>query len=101
MKHIYFLLSTAFFTITAQANANTEKGEQLFQQNCTLCHGEQGEKSALNQSAIINTLSKEEIITALTKRKNGEIVGAGNPVKSRLSSEDMQAIAEYLQILKK
>lgn len=95
------LFVTLLATISyAHADSNLDRGKRLFSQGCALCHGKQGEKSALNQSAIINTLSVDEIIAALQKRKSGEIVGAGNAAKSRLNEEDMKAVAEYLQTLK-
>ncbi|OBX09498.1 cytochrome C biogenesis protein CcsB [Gallibacterium salpingitidis] len=103
MKSLTLILSVIILTTTtvAQANTDVERGKRLFNQGCALCHGKQGEKSALNQSAIINSLSVDEVVTALQKRKSGEIVGAGNAAKSRLNDDDMKAIAEYLQTLKK
>ncbi len=94
------LLLASCFVATVQADTNPERGKRLFNQSCAICHGKQGEKSALNQSTAINTLKTDEIVTALEKRKAGEIVGAGNAAKSRLGKEDMQAVAEYIQHLK-
>ncbi|MCK3658954.1 cytochrome C biogenesis protein CcsB [Pasteurellaceae bacterium Pebbles2] len=97
------LFFTALFAVafTAQANdaVDLSKGERLFKQSCATCHGKQGEKSALGQSAIIRNLKSAEIITALQARKAGEIAGAGNNVKARLSDKDMSNIAHYLESL--
>ncbi|STO60770.1 Cytochrome c-554(547) [Canicola haemoglobinophilus] len=100
-KIFYFgaLLSVSLFSTMVSA-ADIEAGKHTFNQNCALCHGKQADKSALNQSAIIKNLKKEEIITALQERKAGNIKGAGNMPKSRLSEQDMENIAEYLQTLK-
>ncbi|MDY4279704.1 MAG: c-type cytochrome [[Pasteurella] mairii] len=87
-------------SITASAQADLAQGEKLFRQNCAMCHGKSAERSALGQSAIINTLNKEEIITALQKRKSGEISGAGNAVKARLSEQDIENVASYVPTLK-
>ncbi|WP_032092761.1 MULTISPECIES: c-type cytochrome [Pasteurellaceae] len=97
---ILTLLLTSSLAASVQADTNLERGKRLFNQSCAICHGKQGEKSALNQSIHINTLKTDEIITALEKRKAGEIVGAGNAAKSRLNPEDMQAVADYIQSLK-
>lgn len=100
MQKLSLTLFTLVLATVANAETTLEHGENVFSQNCAICHGQQGEKSALNQSAIINKLSVDEIVTALKKRKSGEIVGPGNPVKSRLNEDDMKAVAEYLQTLK-
>ncbi|MFD0965842.1 c-type cytochrome [Seminibacterium arietis] len=76
-----------------------KQGQRLFNHSCAMCHGKQAEKSAFGKSAIINTLKKDEIITALTKRKSGEIIGGGNGAKSRLTENEIEIIAEYIQTL--
>lgn len=96
-----FLIATSFISATALANSDMENSEKIFNRTCAMCHGKQGERSALNQSAIINTLKTEEILTALKKRRAGEIVGAGNSVKSRLTEEEVKALAEYVPTLNK
>ncbi|PJG82651.1 c-type cytochrome [Caviibacterium pharyngocola] len=102
MKTSYSTLAIAALTLcTATAGyADLERGKRLFNQSCAMCHGKQGEKSALDQSALLNTLKTDEIITALQARKAGEIVGAGNAAKNRLSEEDMKSLAEYIETLK-
>ncbi|MCI7479207.1 c-type cytochrome [[Pasteurella] aerogenes] len=96
----FLLLGLVSVSITASAQPDLAQGEKLFQQNCAMCHGKSAERSALGQSAIINTLKTEDIITALQKRKSGEIIGAGNAVKSRLSEQDMENVASYVPTLK-
>ncbi|MFZ7173654.1 c-type cytochrome [[Pasteurella] aerogenes] len=96
----FLLLGLVSVSITASAQPDLAQGEKLFQRNCAMCHGKSAERSALGQSAIINTLKTEDIITALQKRKNGEIIGAGNAVKSRLSEQDMENVASYVPTLK-
>ena len=49
---------------------------------------------------IINQLQPEEISTALSERKAGNITGAGSPAKQRLSEQDIHNLSEYIQTLK-
>ncbi|ARA71207.1 c-type cytochrome [Pasteurella multocida] len=83
----------------AQANVSVKRGQQLFKP-CSFCHGNQAEKSALNQSRPLKDLPENEIVNALKARKEGQIIGAGNAAKSRLSEEDMQSVAKFIETLK-
>lgn len=100
MKKFYSTTLLLICSISVVNATNLERGKKFFTQSCSFCHGSQGEKSALNQSRPINQLSIEEIVAALKKRKDGEVIGAGNAAKSRLSDEDMQSVAEFIQTLK-
>ncbi|PVX40448.1 cytochrome c553 [Pasteurella langaaensis DSM 22999] len=93
-----FLILTALCSFSAQADnlPDIKQGERMFKLNCATCHGKAGEKQALGQSAVIRNLKKDEILTALEKRKSGEIVGAGNMAKERLNEQDMKNIAEFI-----
>jgi len=92
------LILTALCSFSAQANdaPDVKRGERIYKLNCSNCHGKAGEKQALGQSAIIKNLKKDEILTALEMRKSGEIIGAGNMAKERLSEQDMKNIAEFI-----
>lgn len=99
MKKIRLILSALCvlsFTVQADNTNNIKKGERLYKQQCAACHGKRGEKPAMGQSAVIRNFTAEQTVTALFKRKNGEIQGAGNSVKERLSESDMKNIAEFL-----
>lgn len=80
------------------SSANLSHGENIFRQ-CRMCHGKNGDKSPMGQSRAINSLNQNEIYQALLARKNGEIEGAGNTVKARLSETDMQDVATFIQTL--
>ena len=54
----------------------------------------------MGESKIINQLKPEEISTALSERKAGNITGAGSPAKQRLSEQDIHDLSEYIQTLK-
>ncbi|MGQ0286225.1 c-type cytochrome [Pasteurellaceae bacterium 22721_9_1] len=100
MKKLILLTALCAVISTTQAHTpDMKQGERTFRQMCSTCHGRQGERSALGQSAIINKLPADEIVTALQARKKGEIMGAGNSAKARLSDQDMQNIATYLESL--
>lgn len=100
MKKYYITALLLCCSLPNAQAADLERGQKIFGQTCYFCHGERANKSALNQSRLIVQLSPEEIVSSLKKRKDGEIIGAGNSVKSRLSEEDMRSVAEFIQTLK-
>jgi len=68
---------------------------------CAGCHGENGELSALQQSATIGGEESNLTIKKLTAYKNGELnqYGLGNIMKLQLlslSSSDIEELAEYI-----
>ena len=100
MKKTSVILTALLAVFSVHTNASdANKGEKIFKQTCATCHGKQGEKKAFNQSAIINQLSAEQIITALQDRKAGKIEGAGNSIKGKLSEQEMKDVAEFIQTL--
>lgn len=109
MQRIYTtLLYTAFAAFSLNALAEGASADQLaqaekiFKRSCATCHGKSGEKPAMGESRIINTLNSDEIYTALSDRKNGKVEGgAGNMAKSRLSDEEMKALSQFVPTLKK
>lgn len=105
MKEIYAttLLTLGLFGFSQMALADVDlaQAEKIYKRSCATCHGKFAEKPAMGQSAIINTLNSDEIYTALSDRKSGKVVGAGNMAKSRLSDEEMKALAGFVPTLKK
>ena len=86
-------------TIVMMAN-----GQELYKK-CTGCHGENGEVSALQQSAIITAQDSNLTIKELTAYKNGELnqYGLGNIMKLQLttvSDEEISELADYISELK-
>ncbi len=101
MKKVILVgLCLIHFTLASNEIMFTE-GQQIFVKNCATCHGQHAEKKAFGHSAIINQFDESAIIKALQLRKSGEIQGAGNKAKSRLNSEQIQAVATYIRTLKK
>ena len=69
--------------------------------NCAGCHGENGEKQALNKSKLIGGQEVNVTIKELTAYKNGELdqYGLGNIMKLQvgtLSKSDIKELAEYI-----
>ena len=56
--------------LLAQMQISEKSGKALFK-TCAACHGSFGEKSALGKSIVINTLTKEDIITTIKGYQNG------------------------------
>ena len=78
-------------------------GGEIFKK-CIGCHGEKGDSSALQKSAIIGGQESNLTIKQLTAYKNGELnqYGLGNIMKlqiSTLSDEEITQVAEYIETL--
>lgn len=90
MKKGIFLLSILVqVTLFADVNATFKV--------CANCHGQNGEKVALNKSKIINQMSKEDFIASMKGYKDGSY---GGPLKAvmkgqvmKLSDQDMEDLA--------
>ncbi|MDR2100842.1 MAG: c-type cytochrome [Campylobacteraceae bacterium] len=79
--------------------ADADKGKKLFV-TCIPCHGTKAEKSAVNQSQIINKWSKEQILKALKGYKDGTYGGKFKatmiPTVKKLSDDDMEQLSTYI-----
>ncbi|CAA6811555.1 MAG: Cytochrome C553 (Soluble cytochrome f) [uncultured Sulfurovum sp.] len=74
---------------------------QELYKNCAGCHGENGETSALGQSAVITGQDINLSIKQLTAYKNGELnkYGLGNIMQlqlTALNSKNIKELAEYI-----
>ncbi|MBK5142248.1 c-type cytochrome [Budviciaceae bacterium BWR-B9] len=78
--------------------AQTE--QKFYNMNCASCHGKKGEKTALNKARPLISLTESQIIEALTERRNGDVKGAGNQVKKRLTDEDIKNLAKFIPTMK-
>lgn len=72
---------------------------------CAGCHGANGEKSALNKSAVITGQAAATTVEQLTAYKAGTLnkYGMGGLMKGQvaaLSDADIQAVADYIAGLK-
>ena len=58
-------------------------GASLYKK-CASCHGDSGDKHALNKSKIIKDMSKEELVVALKGYKDGTY---GGPMKALMKGQ--------------
>ena len=75
---------------------------QSLYKNCSGCHGESGETSALKVSKVIVGQESNLTIKELTAYKNGELnqYGLGNIMKLQLrtvSEDDIAELAAYIE----
>ena len=87
--------------LVGSASALAQTPEVIYKNSCASCHGRYGEKNALGKARPLKDLTQQEIAEGLRARKAGEIVGAGNKAKARLSDEDIAALSAYVVTLKK
>lgn len=90
--------------VSASLLMGTDKGKEVYYQKCVSCHGVNGEKEAIGTSRAINTLTQEEIRSALTGYANGSYGGKYKKLKAgmarTLSKEDIDVLSVYIQTLK-
>lgn len=77
----------------------------IIKTRCQACHGPKMEKQALGKSKITNTLTPEQIKTALLgyKAKTLNVFGLGATMwgqAASLSAEDIDALSKYIPTLK-
>ena len=90
--------------IEAKAKEVTEKaptidGKTIFTK-CVGCHGSHGERKALGKSQLIQGWEVSKVVTALNGYKDGSYGGSMKGVMksqiSKLSDDEIQAVAEYI-----
>lgn len=84
--------------VNASVDANA-----LFSQKCASCHGAKAEKSALNKSQIIATLSEQQIKDALKGYQNGtygqEMKAVMQGQAKGLNDAQIDALSKYISAL--
>lgn len=99
MNKQYIALLVTLLVGAGSAMAQTP--DVIYKNSCASCHGRYGEKNALGKARPLKDLTQQEIAAGLRARKAGEIVGAGNKAKARLSDEDIATLSAYVVTLKK
>jgi len=70
-------------------------GEQLFNMNCTLCHGRDGKLGLNNAKDLtISTLTRAEMISMVHQGK-----GAMMPYKDVLTAKEIDAVVDHVRTL--
>lgn len=86
--------------ITKVADNNVVDGAALFAQKCASCHGAKADKSALNKSQIIATLTEVQIKDALKGYQNGtygrEMKAVMQGQAKPLNDAQIDALAKYV-----
>ncbi len=109
-----FVAGAKNFQPPALADANTQKGETLFQQNCASCHTVKGTASqgkigpdlsfygnrTTLGSGIWEGKDKDALLEAWIRNSPGVKPGSKMPPFPGLKDEDVKAIASYLNGLK-
>lgn len=100
MKTTKILMTLA---ILAGTSLFASDGAKVYN-SCAACHGANAEKKALGKSEIIKGWDVEKTVAALKGYKDGsygkEMKGVMKGQVSRLSDEDIKAVAEHIATLK-
>jgi len=73
------------------------KGEELFNTNCTLCHGRTGDLGMSGAKDLtISTLTREQMIAMVTNGKGGMM-----PYKNVLTPKQIEAVVDHARKLRK
>ena len=76
---------------------STSPGQDVFEENCTSCHGSDGKLCVLGAKDLgISILDKPQMIEIITNGKN-----TMTPFGTMLSKEQIDALADYVQTLGK
>jgi cytochrome c oxidase cbb3-type subunit III len=80
------------------ADPTLAKGQQIYNQNCSSCHGEKGE-GVLGPRLIGIAKTYPDVTKQIAVISNG-VKGSSMPAwKDKLSADDIRAVAEYTRSL--
>jgi len=101
-KYIIFTILTASFAFSCNQNTTQgpeDRGQVLYNQNCTSCHGTDGKLQAAGAKDLsISTLSAELTLQAIEKGSPQ----LGMPAYGlRLKPDEIQALSDYAIKLRK
>jgi mono/diheme cytochrome c family protein len=84
---------------TAEASKPAVDGEKIYKTYCVTCHGLYGDMGASGAFNLqTSTLSMAERIDVITNGREGK---AMTPFKGLLSEEKIEAVAKYIETLRK
>ena len=97
MKYVIICLAACLMFASA---AFADSSAELYARNCKGCHGIDGSKVAMGMTRPLNSLSMDEVKTALDGYKAGTYGGAKKGMMERvvkpLSEEDIEALAAHI-----
>lgn len=88
------------------ANPLLKEGEDLYQKNCSVCHGDKGDgktwvSNGLNpppknftDPKVIKTLTKKRMIQSITDGREGTPM---QPFKTQLSKKEIELVVDYIR----
>lgn len=105
LKFSYVMVSGLFALSLGSFSFAQSDAAAIIAKQCKTCHGAKMEKSYLNKTAVVNTLSSEEIKKDLLGYKAGTLdrykMGKTMSLQvKKLSEEDIEALAKYIPTLK-
>jgi len=90
------VLTTAILMACSDSASTGTDGQDLFEKNCKLCHGKDGKKMLAGAPDLS--------LSEMTKAQRMDIIANGKgtmtPFRDRLSPEQVEAVADYLEKLK-
>ncbi len=79
------------------AGVKINSAKNIFEENCIACHGDDGKLCAMNAKDLsLSTLNKTQMIEIIANGKS-----TMTPFGSMLSKEEIDAVTDYIQTLKK
>ena len=95
---VYCILATSCGNNSTPKTTEVKSpGQSLFEDNCTSCHGADGKLCVLGAKDLsISILDKTQMMEIITNGKN-----TMTPFGTMLSKEEIDAMADYVQTLRK
>jgi mono/diheme cytochrome c family protein len=104
MRVYYFLffLPALFFSCGGNTSRKPEptgpiSGKDIYNANCVTCHGDDGKKGTLGAADLSKSMMDKK--TQFVTIKDGK--GAMAPMKAVMADQEIYAVIEFLETLKK
>ncbi|MFN4233773.1 MAG: c-type cytochrome [Bacteroidia bacterium] len=102
LRFFPFIILSGIMLFSACGNNSSEKGNavlsgsDLYQKNCSVCHGDDGKKGLSGASNL--SISKLEYASIVEVITNGRKIMP--PFKASLNTQEIEAIAKHVESLK-
>lgn len=103
---IFLFLASDNRSIPAAESNPIKEGEELYQKNCSVCHGDKGDGNTwvshelnpkpknFTDPLVINVMTRKRMRDSITNGRSGT---AMQPFKSQLSESEINRIIDYIQ----
>ena len=99
---VTILVATSAAAEDASPPTQISRGEDLYLERCTDCHGNNGERRALGRSRLLNRLPRTAIVNKLRQyQKAQRIRGMKDKMKSGLVENDIESLAAYIRLFER